>query len=302
MIYYSIFGSNYLSKILKYLFLAIKTFALVIKEKPNIIFVMNPPIFVCIPILAYCTFNKNRGYITDSHASAFSLKIWKLLFPLQRFFFKKAITNIVTNATHGNIIKKCGGDVTIIGDIPVIYDKIKRYDKLKKSFNITVVNSFSFTEPVELILEAAKRLTDINFFITGDLKSASSKVLNSRPENVIFTDFLPNEQYAWLIKNSDVIMTQCTLDNTMQRGAYEAMSFEKPIITSDWQILRKTFYKGTVFVEANVDSIFEGIILMRKQYQQFKNEIIELRKERIDIWKKNKNVILTKIKKKLVKH
>jgi hypothetical protein len=80
------------------------------------------------------------------------------------------------------------------------------------------------------------------------------------------------------------------------------MSFEKPIITSDWQILRKTFYKGTVFVEANVDSIFEGIILMRKQYQQFKNEIIELRKERIDIWKKNKNVILTKIKKKLVKH
>lgn len=297
MVYYSVFGSNYFSIAIKYLFQCIESFRILIREKPDITFVMNPPIFSCLPCWLYCTLLKKNGYITDSHTAAFIMKRWKLVNPLQKYFFKRAITNIVTNKSHAKIVKLWGAGYSIIGDIPVEYRTLKPYERMKEGFNLTIVNSFSVSEPVDIVLKAAEKVPDTNFYITGNLKHANKALLSNCPHNVIFTDFLPDEQYAWLIKKSDVVMTQCTGDNTMQRGAYEAMSFETPVITSDWGILRETFYKGTVFVENDVDSVIRGILEIKKNYERFKREIIELKKERFAIWSKNKKLLLNKIEK-----
>ncbi len=41
----------------------------------------------------------------------------------------------------------------------------------------------------------------------------------------------------------------------MQRGAYEAMAVGKPLVTSDWPILRSNFNKGTVHANNNAGDI-----------------------------------------------
>lgn len=297
LVYYPFFGSNYIFVVFKYLFQTVKTFQVILKEKPDVIFVMNPPIFALFAPLLYCKIFRKKGYITDSHTAAFSHKKWQLLGPLQGIFFRNAITNIVTNKKHANIIRGWGGDYVIIGDIPVRYSKMKPYEKMRSGFNITLVNSFSDKEPVERVLKAAEQRKDIDFYITGNLKHANKNLLSNSLGNVIFTDFLPDEQYAWMLKNSNAVMTQTTSDNTMQRGAYEAMALGTPIITSDWGILRETFNKGTIFVKSDVDSIIQGILDMKENHKRYKKEIKELKKARLAIWNQNKELLLGKIRK-----
>jgi len=77
----------------------------------------------------------------------------------------------------------------------------------------------------------------------------------------------------------------------MQRGGYEAVSSQKPLIISDWGILRKTFYKGAVFVDNTQDGIVTGILQMKNNIEKYKKEVIELKKERTEIWNKSQQAL-----------
>jgi hypothetical protein len=70
----------------------------------------------------------------------------------------------------------------------------------------------------------------------------------------------------------------------MQRGACEAVWLAKPIITSDWPVLRTHFHKGTVFVDNSVKGIQQGIQAMRKSQQMLTQEIFVLQQERRKEW------------------
>ena len=70
----------------------------------------------------------------------------------------------------------------------------------------------------------------------------------------------------------------------MQRGAYESMSMEKPIIISDWPVLRNTFYKGAVYVYNEKKYIRKGILSMIDKKRDLKLEISELREHRLKIY------------------
>ena len=72
---------------------------------------------------------------------------------------------------------------------------------------------------------------------------------------------------------------QCltTRDNTMQRGACEALSLSRPIVTSDWPLLRSYFAQGTVHVDNTAAGIRSGIAQVLKDRERFETEIVGLR-------------------------
>jgi glycosyltransferase involved in cell wall biosynthesis len=82
---------------------------------------------------------------------------------------------------------------------------------------------------------------------------------------VKFTGFLPDEEYLGLLRGVQAIMVLTTNNHTMQRGACEAVSLGKPIITSDWPVLRSYFNKGTIHVDNSYHGIKEGILEMREK-------------------------------------
>lgn len=297
MVYYPFFGSNYFTIAFKYLFQTLKSLFILFKEKPNIIFCMSPPIFTTLPAWIYTKIIHNTGYVIDYHTSSFVKPIYVKLFFIQKFFAKRAITNIVTNSYLNNILHDWKVDSTIISDIRVEYNNISEYKHLRKGFNVVFVSSFSYGEPLEVVLDAFKRLTDqgINLYVTGSLKEANKEIINKAPANVLFTDFLSYSEYAGLLKDADVVMALGTVDNTMQRGAYEAMALEKPIIISDWKILRETFSKGAIYVDNTIDGITNGILEMKKNIKKYQKEIKILKKERSEIWEKNRTNLLNKL-------
>ncbi len=300
MVYAPFFGSNYFTILFKYLFQTVKTLTILLRERPDVVFIMAPPTTACFPVYVYtCLFP--AGYIIDSHTMALLGERWKRVSFIHRFFSRRAITTIVTNDFLKAIIDSWGAPVTIVTDVPVEFPHVRLPHK-KSGFTITLINTFSDDEPLENFMMAAKKLSDIQFYITGSLKQAKKRRrrTNYNLPHVQFTDFLSTDAYAGLLVASDCIVVLTTRDNTMQRGAYEAAYLGKPVITSDWGILKKTFYKGTLFVDNTPDGILAAILEMRKNHATYKEEIVSLLNEKKKTWIAIKEKLSDQIEKHLI--
>jgi glycosyltransferase involved in cell wall biosynthesis len=271
---YSTTQKGGLSAPLKYSYQALKTLQILFSERPQIVFIQSPPSFAALFVYLYCKLTGAR-FLVDAHSAALQLPIWTKPQWLYSFLARQAVTTIVTNEHFQELIQSWGGHALILRDIPTSFEKKGDYP-LNGSFNVVVVNTFSADEPLDLILEAAENLADIQFYVTGKKKMAPPGMLEQLPHNVQFTDFLPDESYHGLLNNAQAVMCLTTRNHTMQRGACEALSLGKPIITSDWPLLQTYFHKGTVHVANTSQGIREGVIKMREEYRRYQTEIKSL--------------------------
>ena len=278
---YSLKHKYYLSPI-RYLLQSIRTIRILIREKPKIVFVQNPPIFASLLVFLYTKIN-DKKFIIDSHTGALLAPWWKWSLPLHAFLSRRALITIVTNKYLEKIVKSWRAKAYIIADIPTVFDRSEKFSTKGKN-NIAVINTFSPDEPIEQILEAASYLPDIFFYITGDTIRAKKKYLYNHPDNIKFTGFLTDDKYIGLLRSVQAVLVLTKDNYTMQRGACEAVSLGKPIITSNWRILREYFKKGTIFVDNSSHGIKEGILSFIKQKTTLEEEILLLRKERWKEW------------------
>ena len=277
---------------LRYVLQTIKTLIILIRERPRIIFVQNPPIFAVLIVYLYARLGKAK-YIIDSHTGALLAPWWKWSLPLHAFLSRRAITTIVTNKHLEAIVKEWQANTFIIADIPTTFPQGKAYH-VNGKFNVAVINTFSPDEPIGQVLETAASLPDVEFYITGDPIRAKKTFLQNHPANVQFTGFLPDQEYIGLLRTVQAIVVLTTDNHTMQRGACEAVSLGKPIITSDWPVLRSYFDKGTIHVDNSSQSIREGILKMQEKRENLQKEILLLQQERRLEWDE-KYTALTKL-------
>ena len=160
---------------------------------------------------------------------------------------------------------------------------------LKGLCKMTLISSFTRDEPLAIFLKAASKLAEVQFYVTGDVKDADPWLIKNKPDNVEFTGYLSDSQYVGLLLASDAVLSLTTVDHTMQRGAYEAIYLGKPVITSNFEVLRSAFPKGTVHVDGNVDDIVRGIIKMRDNLRKYEAEAQQLKSEKLARWQTIEN-------------
>jgi glycosyltransferase involved in cell wall biosynthesis len=204
----------------------------------------------------------------------------------------------VTNEHLAEMVKAWGGETFILADIPTTFPEGKAFP-LNGKFSLAVINTFSPDEPVEAVLDTAATLPDVNFYITGDPIRAKKSYLLDHPDNVKFTGFLPDPEYLGLLRAVQAIVVLTTVNHTMQRGACEAVSLGKPIITSDWPLLRSYFNKGTVHVDNTCQGIQAGILQMQKERESLQKEIVLLQQERRVEWEEKFEALTNLIEEKL---
>jgi hypothetical protein len=71
----------------------------------------------------------------------------------------------------------------------------------------------------------------------------------------------------------------------MQRGAYEAAYLARPIITSNFGLLRQSFPQGNCIVDGTPESIANGVRNMCAHSERYGREAIELNREKRLTWK-----------------
>jgi len=249
---------------LRYGYQAFQTLRLLFQKRPKLVFVQSPPGFAVLIVYIYCALTKSR-YIVDAHSMAFQYPLWTRPQWLYRFLARKAVLTIVTNEHFEQKIKAWGAKALILRDIPTTFLQEKSYP-LNGSFNVVVVNTFSPDEPLRELLEAATEFDDVHFYITGKKSNADLRMVTQASSNVHFTDYLPDDSYYALLSASDAVVCLTTRDHTMQRGACEALSLGKPIITSDWPLLREYFRMGAVHVQNTSEGIRQGVEEMKRNY------------------------------------
>lgn len=282
--------------LLKYTLQTFKTWWELARRRPHVVFIQDPPIVAALAVWLYGLLTGAR-MIIDSHTDALLAAWWRWSLPLHRFLSRRAICTIVTNDYLRDMVESWGAPALILADVPTEF-RYREYP-LDTPFNIVMVSSFSYDEPRRRVFEVARRLPDVHFYITGNLKLARPDELESAPPNVHFTGFLPFEDYYGLLAAADAVLVLTTEDHTLQWGACEAVSLNKPVITSDWPFLKSYFYKGTIHVDNSVEGIYQGVLQMQQEHDRLEREVRELHLERQHEWEQKRAELMSLIQRAL---
>jgi glycosyltransferase involved in cell wall biosynthesis len=293
MVYWAGMGSRRSTVLLKYIGQAVWTWWILLRDRPDAVFVMSPPVIAGLVVFPYCAI-RGIPFVVDAHTGAFLDRRWRHFQKLQLWLCRKATTTIVTNAYLADLLARHGADSTILPDVPVKYPPSE--SQLQKTgFCIAVICSFDYDEPVDLILQTARALPDVSFHVTGDPRKLERLNLQL-PQNLRLTGFLDDRAYGQLLRDADVVMALTTGKHKMLRAAYEAIYEGTPIIISDSPMLREAFDQGAILVENSTDAITTAVREMQQHLESYRAEARELRSRKERRWQANKALLTSKIR------
>ncbi|MCL4251402.1 MAG: hypothetical protein KJ065_24840 [Anaerolineae bacterium] len=279
----------------KYLLQAAKTFQVLFKNRPRVVYVTNPPVFAPLCVLVYCKLT-GAQFVMDTHPPSLYADRWRWSVPLQRFVSRFALMNVTDQERFKALFESWGAKALVLENPP----KTPQFNAVKSEehadrFKVAVVNTFAVDEPLDIILQAARQLPNAHFYITGDKGLAKPGVIENAPGNVSFTGYLRGDDYWNLLNNARAVMVLTTYPYSLLGGAQDSVSLHVPIILSDQPVLREYFTGGTVFVENTTDGIVKGVRQMMENEEQFKREVVDLRQVQKDKWEHNFQQLLTLI-------
>lgn len=269
----------------------IMTFYILCKERPRLLFVQNPSMFLAALACLYGFISKTI-VIVDRHTTfrlnkphSGSFSIW-LFMRLHYFTLKWADLTIVTNDFLAGLVKKAGGNPIVLPDVLPEF-KPSKVIPLKGDKNILMISSFGLDEPIVETIEAMKGFIkdNIYLYITGNYKKLDSEIIANVPPNVVFTGFIPDLEFFNMLYSVDAAMALTTSDYCMLCGCYEIVSAKKPLITSDKEVLRE-YFKEAVFVSNSIPGISEGIRTVTNNIDYYVSKSINMNEEISLCWEK----------------
>jgi hypothetical protein len=273
--------------------LFIKTLQILRKERPGIIICQSPPITCAFIAMVYKYLFAKRpkpAILIDAHTGAISRPGSK---KVTRMIMKRASAIIVINKEQQTYLTQDYHITPVILEDPIpdftdILASVQtdRGYKLEQraAFNVAFISSFAYDEPLDMLFDAASKLPDICFYVTGEIKNANKKLLNKIPDNVVLTGFLEYRIYVDLLQKVDVIMDLTTDNTSVVAGAFEAVSLEQPLITSNWIPLKRYFDKGTIYTDNTSNEIRQAIITSMRKKEELSKEMHQLKIEKIKEW------------------
>lgn len=261
----------------RYVLQGVQTWRVLRRERPDVVFVQNPPIFLALVAFLYAR-RYGARYVIDSHTGAFIAPKWRWSLGLHRMLSRRALATIVHNESQEKIVNRWGCRYCVLADSVGSYPAGEPFP-FDGQFNAVVVSSFNWDEPLDVVFEAAAQLPEVSFYVTGECTRGAPSLLAKRPDNCRLTGYVPYEQYVGLLRGADVVIDLVTADGTLLCGAFEAVSVGTPLIVSDWPILRDYFPIGTVHVPNTVEGVCEGVRRVQRVQAELRREISALRKQ-----------------------
>lgn len=282
MIYLPQFGSRPSTILFKYIGQWIQTSRVLRDERPDVVFVMTPPVFAALPAFWYA-WRRGKHVVLDAHSAAFLHPRWRRFQWLQRTLCRRSRTTLVHNQHLAEVVRRMDAHATLVPYVPVVFESIEPFAR-PDSFTVGVVCSFNHDEPLVQIVDAARMLPDVRFFITGNPRYLPTELEAVLPANVALTGFLSAPAYGGLLSTVDVVMSLTTRDHTMLRAAYEAIYQGTPVIVSDWPLLRDAFDEGAAHADNTTAGIADAITRVRKDCAAFRGGARRLRERKLRRW------------------
>ncbi len=271
---------------LRYLVQGWKTWRLLEREQPEVVLVQSPPIFAPLIVAAWCELQGKTSlsrlrvpYVIDCHTSTFYDLKWRWALSLLHLIAKRAVATLVTNDDALGILQswKVKG-IYLIDGLPTLKTASGRIGS-EGDARVAVISTFADVEPIAEVFAAARLLPQVTFYVTGDSKRASAKLLAQKPENVTLTSFLQDGAYTALLKNVHGIVILTNQPKDLSCAAYEAVAMAKPAVVSDCSENKRWFTRGFVYVNNTPEEIAAGIKKMLNEQAMLIPEVIAMRSE-----------------------
>jgi glycosyltransferase involved in cell wall biosynthesis len=282
MVYWHRLGSHPATVLFKYVGQSLSTWRVLFRERPSAVFVMSPPPTAVLAVYLYCLLTRTP-FVIDAHSGVFQNPRWRHFQRLHFWLCRQAASTIVSNASLADLVAAHGGSATLVPDVPIRFDG-ERALRREGEFFIVCVTSFDRDEPLGAMVEAAQRLPEVPFFMTGSATRGRQVLPSNLPANLTLTGFLDAERYGALLQTAGAVMALTTQENTMQRGAYEAIYQGTPVIVSDSKLLREAFDEGAVHVDNSPDAIVDAILAIRREHLTFRKQAQSLRLRKEQRW------------------
>jgi glycosyltransferase involved in cell wall biosynthesis len=292
-VHYLLYKRPYIAPF-KYVLQAVKTWAILLRERPRVVYVTNPPVFapLCVWLWSLLTGTK---LIIDTHPPSLYSRRWGWTLPLQRFLIRRALLNVTDQARFADMFAGWGARAVVLPNPPKhpptnlkpgasVGTPNGTSAEQAFTFEIAVVNTFAVDEPLDIILEAARTLPYVHFSIMGDLKLAPAGVVENAPSNVTFTDYLRGDDYWAALQRANAVMVLTTYPYSLLGGAQDAVALDKPLLLSDQPALREYFTAGTVFIPNTADGIAAGARQLQRDEAHLSAEIRQLAAQQESAW------------------
>jgi glycosyltransferase involved in cell wall biosynthesis len=284
----------------KYLYQGLATWVLLARRWPQIVLIQDPPIIG--PLFVYL-FGLLFGtkYIIDAHTEALEDSRWQWSLSLHRFLSRCAVSTVITNRGLSRKLSSWQVEFLVLPDPPLDLLSVKPMSLLlsPKELEVVMVCIGDYDEPVAEMTEAARKLPDINFYITGNCAGIYPEVVRQAPPNVHFTGYIRQEFYP-LLKAADLVVCLTKTNHTFLSGANEALWMGKPLITSNWPNLKDYFNQGTLHIDNSPSGLEQALNQMRQNLPYYQSGILELQKQRAPEWHQKVEALVDLIKQHII--
>ena len=257
----NVFSSRYL-RIFDYFWKVAMSLGALLRMRPDVVWVQVPPSMLLHMACLYklIVFGRAR-VVVDLHNSM--LRPFWMDFPLSKWLLNRVDVVLAHNAAVRDELIAIGIDKDVIR---VLEDKPCSSLTPGKGLSSTepyalIPCSFDVDEPIAVVVEAARLLPEVKFFVTG---KHEGKILLSNlgdiPKNLVFCGYLSKADFENLLSSADAVVGLTTRDNVQLSVANEALSVMRPMVLSDTPVLRDLYGSAARFVR-NGDSteLAEGI-------------------------------------------
>ena len=236
----------------KYVLQLLSTFFLLLRERPRVVFVTNPPSFAVFPVYLYAKLFRAK-YVMDSHSGCFTQRHWQRLSWLQRFFSRAAEFSLVHNNDNARVLERWQVSYEVFPSLPPELPVVSKPRGEERPL-VVFICSHHPDEPIEEFLSAADSLGKeaADFVVTGKPHQETEERC---PSHVRLAGYLSEDDYLDLLVRADVLVALTKNDATLLYGAQEAIALHKPLVLTGTATLREYFPAGTVFTENSPDHL-----------------------------------------------
>ncbi len=254
----------------RYVRQAVRTVRLLRRRRPDLVVAMGPPLALGV----LCALVHRGALVLDAHTGAVLRKgrVRPLFLRLARH------VDVVVVASEGLAARlereHAVAAIPVHDPVPVTAGRGGQSPVDART--VVFPAGWRPDEPIDALLDAARRLPDVEIVITGR-PPAGQQV----PANVRLVGFVDDDEYEALLAGAGAVLALTTRSLTMQRAGYEAMAWCRPLVASDTDVLREFFTGGTVFATATGPSIAAAIAEALDRSGELAAEMADLRAHRM---------------------
>jgi glycosyltransferase involved in cell wall biosynthesis len=271
---------------LRYVLSAVRTVAYLVRRGPRAVMVQAPPVPAVAIGWAWSRLAR-IPLLVDSHPASFGTeeaRVDRVMRPLLAWLVPRVAACIVTTPRLGEQISRWGGRPIVVHEAPMAWAERTSPRDCSPKGRALFVCTFAPDEPVMQTLEAAARLPEVTFAITGDLRRLPEAARIAAPDNVEWTGYLNGADYVAALKQADVILSLTNRPESVARSAHEGVDALRPMVISGGPHMRGLF-PCAVFVENEPQSIAAGVAEAFARCEELSAKAIEAREVQHRRWR-----------------